>query len=67
MSDALGLPRVRHVPAWMAGLLFGFPMVEALCASVRINNESIKRELRWKPRYGTFDEGLPKTLPGLQA
>jgi nucleoside-diphosphate-sugar epimerase len=62
VSDALGLPRVGHVPRWVAGALFGFPMVEALCTSAAIHNETIKDELSWRPRYATFAAGLPGAI-----
>jgi nucleoside-diphosphate-sugar epimerase len=65
LSAALGLPRVRHAPGWIAALLFGFPMVEALCASVKIKNDTIRRDLYWQPRYPAFAEGLEATLPAL--
>jgi nucleoside-diphosphate-sugar epimerase len=62
LAETLGLPRVGHAPRWVVGLLFGFPMVEALCASVRIRNDEVRRALNWQPRYRTFDEGLPAAL-----
>jgi nucleoside-diphosphate-sugar epimerase len=67
VSDALGVPRVGHVPQWLAGALFGFPMVEALCASAAVCNQTVKDELGWRPRYATFAAGLPDAISQLIA
>ena len=65
LSDALGLPRVGHVPQWVAGMLFGVSMVEALCVSVAIRNRLAKKVLGWEPRLATFASGLPEIMPQL--
>ncbi len=67
LCRALSLPRVGHVPRWLVGLMVGFPMVEAACASVRIDNLPVKQSLGWVPRYATLDQGLPAALASMSA
>lgn len=65
ICDALGLSRVGHAPAWLVGLVMGFPMVEALSSALRVRNDKVKRELGWRPRFTSFEQGLPNVLPAL--
>jgi dihydroflavonol-4-reductase len=65
VTAALGLPPVGHAPNWLAGLMLGFPLVEALNASIRVRSDRAKRELGWAPRYVSFAEGLPHALRDL--
>jgi nucleoside-diphosphate-sugar epimerase len=67
VTDALGLPRVGTVPGWVVGLWLGFPLVEAITASIRMRNDLVKQQLGWVPRYRSFAEGLPPVLKQLQA
>ena len=63
VTDALGLRRVGRVPAWVVGLWLGFPLVEAINASIRMRSGHAQECLGWVPRYASFDEGL---LPALE-
>jgi nucleoside-diphosphate-sugar epimerase len=65
VTDALGLPRVGHVPGWLVGLFLGFPLVEAINASIRMRNDRVK-QLGWIPRYTSFAEGLPPVLADIR-
>lgn len=67
ITDALGLRRVGHVPAWLVGLFLGFPLIEAIQASIRIRNAFVKSRLGWTPRYRTFAEGLPVALEEIKS
>lgn len=66
LTDALGLARVGKVPGWLIGLLFGFPAVEAITASVRVRNDKTKSDLGWRPRHESFQETLPDVLHELK-
>jgi nucleoside-diphosphate-sugar epimerase len=67
VSDGLGLPRVGTVPGWVVGLWLGFPLVEAITASLRMRNDFVKQRLGWAPRYRSFTDGLPSVLEQLRA
>jgi nucleoside-diphosphate-sugar epimerase len=67
ITQALGLPRVGRVPGWVVGLWLGFPLVEAIRASIRMRNDWVKQRLGWVPRYPSFAEGLPPVLEELRA
>ena len=43
ITDELALDRVGHVPGWLVGMLYGFPMVEAVNASIRMRNDRATR------------------------
>jgi nucleoside-diphosphate-sugar epimerase len=66
IADALGRPRVGRVARCLAGLVIGFPMVEAVGASMRLRNAKAKRDLGWHLRYATFAEGLPNAIKELR-
>jgi nucleoside-diphosphate-sugar epimerase len=65
VSHALGLPPVGQAPNWLAGLMLGFPLVEAINASIRMRNYRARREIGWAPRYVSFAEGLSDAIEDL--
>jgi nucleoside-diphosphate-sugar epimerase len=58
----LGAPPPRRVPAWLARVVAGRRAVAFLTASTRTSNARIRRELGWRPRYPTFEEGLDQVV-----
>src|SRR5205085_1596265 len=62
----LRLPPVPSAPGWLMGVFLGYPMVEAVEASMRVRNEKAKRELGWRPRYRSYSEGLAAVLRELR-
>lgn len=64
-ADALGAARPGGMSAWLAGLMLGFPMIEAITASIRLRNAKAKQQLGWAPRFASFADGLPVTLKQL--
>jgi nucleoside-diphosphate-sugar epimerase len=54
----LGLGAPRRVPAALARLIAGKNAVDAAVRSARSSNAKIKRELGWKPRFPTAEEGV---------
>ena len=60
-ADALGARPPRRVPLWLARLAAGEQA--AWATSMRgASNEKAKRELGWKPRYGTWRVGFREGL-----
>ena len=66
VAAGLGVPPVRHAPAWLMKLLAGPALVEAITSSFRIRADKARSELGWTPRYETFAEALPDLLPKLR-
>ena len=62
MARALGLPKPRSIPLWLAKL-GGFYASMVSNATLRVSNERIKQDLGWQPRYPTYREGVA-TLKG---
>ena len=56
VSDAVGLPKPRKVPMWVARLGGRWAALMAT-TKLPVSNEKIKAELGWRPRYPTFREG----------
>jgi nucleoside-diphosphate-sugar epimerase len=65
LAEALGAPRPGRVPAWLAGLVLGFPLVEALQAPCGLHNGLVKARLGWRPRYRSVLDELPALLRDL--
>jgi nucleoside-diphosphate-sugar epimerase len=57
MARALGLPRPRSIPRWLARLGGRYGGMIA-GAKLEVSNERIKDELGWEPRYPTYREGI---------
>lgn len=62
LADVLGAPRPKPVPRFLAQLLFGRPLVEAITAPLYISNERAKRELGWRPNHASYVTSLPAAL-----
>ena len=57
-AEALGAPKPRHVPRWVARLALGRATANFLLMSTRTSGARLRRELGWSPRYPTVREGL---------
>ena len=66
VAAGLGVPPVRHAPAWVMKLLAGPALVEAITSSFRIRADKARSELGWTPRYESFAAALPDLLPLLR-
>jgi nucleoside-diphosphate-sugar epimerase len=66
IATVVGQRRPGWIPTWIVGLMYGFPIVEAVKVSMRLRNDKAKRELGWTLRYPTFEEGLPAVLQALK-
>jgi 2-alkyl-3-oxoalkanoate reductase len=54
----MGAPAPRHVPLWLAKLAAG-PFVAMASTEIRgASNAKAKRELEWKPQYGSWRDGF---------
>jgi nucleoside-diphosphate-sugar epimerase len=67
LADALGCRRPGRVPGWLAGVLLGFPLVEALTASQRLRCDRARRQLGWAPHHLSFAGSLPAVIDQLRA
>ncbi len=60
--DEFGGGEAGGMPAWVAALFMGRPMVETIAGSYRVRNMRAKGLLGWKPRYPTFREGIKEVV-----
>jgi nucleoside-diphosphate-sugar epimerase len=65
VAQSLGRPQVGGVPGWLLGLFYGFALVEAVVASMRLRSDKARNELGWQPRYASFTEGLAQVASQL--
>ncbi|WP_018620740.1 NAD-dependent epimerase/dehydratase family protein [Spirosoma luteum] len=65
ITSAQGVKSVGSIPPWLIGLLIGGPLVKSLTSSFRVSNAKAKRELKWQPKYGSFEIGIPAVLSKL--
>jgi nucleoside-diphosphate-sugar epimerase len=57
LAATIGAPRPRSAPRWLVRLVA--PVIaEMASARIPLSNETIKRELGWRPRYSSLTEGL---------
>ncbi|MEV6106256.1 NAD(P)-dependent oxidoreductase [Streptomyces sp. NPDC051940] len=64
LAQAAGAKPPRHVPAWLGRLLAGPFAVAMMTESRGASNAKAKRELGWKPEYGSWREGFAVVLKG---
>jgi nucleoside-diphosphate-sugar epimerase len=62
---ALGVGKPRRIPAWLARTVAGRDPISSVVRSARSSNERIKRELRWRPRFPSAQEGVPDAVAKL--
>ena len=58
LAQAIGAPKPRHVPRWVARLM-GEHLVVMMCEVRGASNERAKRELDWAPRWPSWRDGIP--------
>ena len=56
-----------HIPRWLARLMVGGSLVDALLASVRCRNARFKEMTGWEPEYPTYREGIAAEVDKWQA
>ncbi|HEX4838070.1 MAG TPA: NAD(P)-dependent oxidoreductase [Solirubrobacteraceae bacterium] len=62
LADALGAPRPRSIPAFVARLMAGSYAVLLMTRGQGASNELAKRELVWRPQYASWREGFRTAL-----
>jgi len=62
LADALGAPRPRRVPAFIARIFVGEFGVSAMTRAQGASNELAGRELGWTPRHASWREGFRSAL-----
>jgi nucleoside-diphosphate-sugar epimerase len=65
LAEALGAPKPRRVPVWLARLAAGPDAVRAMTAQRGASNARIREELGWRPEYPDWRAGFP-TLTALR-
>lgn len=58
LAAAVGAPPPRRVPAWLARILIGEHAVTLMTQNRGASNQKAKRDLIWKPRYGSWRQGF---------
>ncbi len=57
LAQAIGAPKPRHVPRWVARLM-GEHLVVMMCETRGASNAKIKAQLDWEPNWPTWREGF---------
>jgi 2-alkyl-3-oxoalkanoate reductase len=58
MAQLLDAKPPRHVPAWLARLVVGKPLVAMMTEQRAGSNAKAKRELGWQPRHPSWRQGF---------
>jgi 2-alkyl-3-oxoalkanoate reductase len=58
LARAVGAPPPRHVPAWLARVVVGEHAVTLMIHNRGASNHKAKRDLTWKPDYGSWKQGF---------
>ncbi len=66
LADAIGAPKPRHVPVWLARLLVGEAGVVMMTDIRGASNAKAKRELGWTPRYASWRDGFRTGLGAVE-
>jgi nucleoside-diphosphate-sugar epimerase len=62
LASALGAPRPRRVPSWLARPLAGSYGIATMTAAQGASNTLAKRELGWRPGYSSWRQGFRTAL-----
>ncbi len=62
LSEALGAPRPRRVPTWLARLVAGAYGTAVMTRGQGASNAAARAELDWSPRYPSWREGFRSGL-----
>jgi nucleoside-diphosphate-sugar epimerase len=62
LAAALGAPRPRRVPSWLARPLAGGYGIATMTAAQGASNALAKRELGWRPDYSSWRRGFKTAL-----
>jgi len=66
LADVLGKPHVKHMPPWVARLLMGSVLCEALTMNQRVSSTRARADLGWRPRYDTYRAGIPAAVEAIR-
>ena len=62
LAEAVGAPRPRRVPAWLARLAAGAYGTAIMTRAQGASNAAARTELEWSPRYPSWREGFRSGL-----
>jgi nucleoside-diphosphate-sugar epimerase len=63
LADALGLPRPKRIPSWMA--MLGGPALRFMSRSERISNRKFREAVGWSPQYQNAGDAWSDVLESL--
>jgi nucleoside-diphosphate-sugar epimerase len=63
LADALGAPKPRRVPVWVARLAAGPDAVRAMTAQRGASNAKFRREFGWQPSFPDYRAGFATLRP----
>jgi len=66
IADQLGKRHVKHMSPWVARLLMGSVLCEALTMNQRVSSTRARTELGWLPRYDTYRVGIPAVIEAIR-
>jgi nucleoside-diphosphate-sugar epimerase len=66
LADQLRKPHVKHLPPWVARVLMGSVLCEALTMNQRVSSTRARTELGWRPRYDTYRVGIPAVIEAIR-
>jgi nucleoside-diphosphate-sugar epimerase len=62
LAEMLGAKPPLHLPAWLARILAGEHMLAMMTEARAGSNAKAKRELGWKPAYGSWRQGFAQVI-----
>jgi len=66
VADQLGKPRVKHMPKWIAGVLLGSVLCEAMTMNQKVKNTKARDQLGWKLKYPSYKVGIPAAISEIE-
>jgi nucleoside-diphosphate-sugar epimerase len=66
MADCMNVTRPKLLPSFIIRIVMGKLICETITMNCRVSNANAKRVLGWRPRYPTYQEGLPATIEAIK-
>ena len=66
IADQLDKPHVKHMPKWIASVLLGSVLCEAMTMNQKVKNIKVKTQLGWKLKYPSYRVGIPAAIAEIE-
>jgi len=66
IADQLGKPHVKRMPKWIANILLGSVLSEAMTMNQKVKNTKAKTQLGWKLKYPSYRVGIPAAIAEIE-